>query len=463
MSPPRYQRRKEERPQEITAAAFAAFAENGYAATKVEDVARRAGVSKGLLYLYFKTKEELFKAVIRSVVAPRIDELARALDSSELGAEAFIRGYWDCDDLVSLVRIFCRGDVVSQGGNRGWARLAAPFRRAAHLLRRNTVRGSRRNIAAHYDLGDDFFSLFLDETMAYSCGLFASPETSLHDAQKAKFDRLLRSIDLQPGEHLVEIGTEVIKQRRIAQEIQALLGAIDLEWSLIGLRDFALFLLILLALLAFLLVRFFLLFLTILAGLLLILLLLVLILLLILLFAAILLILLLFVFLLFLILLLLLILLFFLGFTRIRAFLFFFGFTRIRFFAFLGFRFLLFFALFRLFAFLRFGFLLAFLLLTVTGAGPTSAMIGEARLSDTAITSTPCARRRRWPPTRNWPAPRARSKSRRRGASSRTSSARTRRPSNSSRTSSPNSPARTSRAGEWCAREDSNLHDRNDH
>ena len=64
MSPPRYQRRKEERPQEITAAAFAAFAENGYAATKVEDVARRAGVSKGLLYLYFKTKEELFKAVI---------------------------------------------------------------------------------------------------------------------------------------------------------------------------------------------------------------------------------------------------------------------------------------------------------------------------------------------------------------------------------------------------------------
>ena len=92
MGQPRYQRRKEDRPQEITEAAFAAFADKGFAATKVEDVARRAGVSKGLLYLYFKTKEELFKAVIRSVVTPRLDELTRTLDSSELDAEAFIRG-----------------------------------------------------------------------------------------------------------------------------------------------------------------------------------------------------------------------------------------------------------------------------------------------------------------------------------------------------------------------------------
>ena len=92
MGQPRYQRRKEDRPQEITAAAFAAFAEKGFTATKVEDVARRAGVSKGLLYLYFKTKEELFKAVVRSVVIPRVDELTRALDSSELGAGDFMRG-----------------------------------------------------------------------------------------------------------------------------------------------------------------------------------------------------------------------------------------------------------------------------------------------------------------------------------------------------------------------------------
>jgi AcrR family transcriptional regulator len=92
MARPRYRRRKEDRPQEITEAAFAAFAEKGFTATRVEEVARRAGVSKGLLYLYFKTKEELFKAVIRSVVAPRLDALTRTLDSPDSSAEAIIRG-----------------------------------------------------------------------------------------------------------------------------------------------------------------------------------------------------------------------------------------------------------------------------------------------------------------------------------------------------------------------------------
>ncbi|MDH3339316.1 MAG: TetR/AcrR family transcriptional regulator [Gammaproteobacteria bacterium] len=92
MSEPRFQRRKEERPQEITEAAFAAFAEKGYAATRVDDVARRAGVSKGLLYLYFRTKEELFKAVIRSLVMPRIDALTARIDSADMSAEEFLRG-----------------------------------------------------------------------------------------------------------------------------------------------------------------------------------------------------------------------------------------------------------------------------------------------------------------------------------------------------------------------------------
>jgi len=92
MAAPKFQRRKDERPAEITEAALAAFAENGYAATRVDDVAKRAGVSKGLLYLYFKTKEELFKAVIRSFVAPKVQELSVIVDESELSAEDFIRG-----------------------------------------------------------------------------------------------------------------------------------------------------------------------------------------------------------------------------------------------------------------------------------------------------------------------------------------------------------------------------------
>ena len=92
MPEPRFRRRKEDRPQEITEAALAAFAEKGYAATRVDEVAKRAGVSKGLLYLYFKTKEDLFKAVIRSFVVPRIDELAAVIESSELSSEEFLRG-----------------------------------------------------------------------------------------------------------------------------------------------------------------------------------------------------------------------------------------------------------------------------------------------------------------------------------------------------------------------------------
>ncbi len=92
MPKPRYQRRKEDRPQEITEAALEAFTEKGYAATRVEEVAKRAGVSKGLLYLYFKTKEELFKAVVKSVVIRRIDQLIETIQSTELSSEDFIRG-----------------------------------------------------------------------------------------------------------------------------------------------------------------------------------------------------------------------------------------------------------------------------------------------------------------------------------------------------------------------------------
>jgi AcrR family transcriptional regulator len=92
MSEPRYHRRKEERPQEITEAALTAFAENGYAATRIDEVAKRAGVSKGLLYLYFKTKEELFKAVVRSFVIPKIDALTASLAATDLSAEEVLRG-----------------------------------------------------------------------------------------------------------------------------------------------------------------------------------------------------------------------------------------------------------------------------------------------------------------------------------------------------------------------------------
>ena len=89
----------------------------------------------------------------------------------------------------------------------GLARLGAPFLRAFHRVRRNTKLGSRSNIAAHYDLGNDFFSLMLDRTMMYSCAVFAHDRMSLADASEAKNDLICRKLDLSPSDHLLEIGT----------------------------------------------------------------------------------------------------------------------------------------------------------------------------------------------------------------------------------------------------------------
>ena len=121
--------------------------------------------------------------------------------------ETYVDGWWTTDDLVGLVQLLIRNlDGLDDLRNR-WAKATSPVADAWRRLRPASRSRDRREIAAHYDLGNDFFELFLDPTMAYSCGLFASPQATLQEAQETKFDRLLRSIDLQPGDHLVEIGT----------------------------------------------------------------------------------------------------------------------------------------------------------------------------------------------------------------------------------------------------------------
>jgi cyclopropane-fatty-acyl-phospholipid synthase len=89
----------------------------------------------------------------------------------------------------------------------GAAIATAPLRRILHWLNRNSPDGSRRNIAAHYDLGNDLFALMLDETMAYSCGVFERDDATLHEAQLAKFERICRKLRLGADDHLLEIGT----------------------------------------------------------------------------------------------------------------------------------------------------------------------------------------------------------------------------------------------------------------
>ena len=130
-----------------------------------------------------------------------------ALGGSLGAAEGFLEAAWSCADLTSLFRIMLRNVSVMDGFETGLARMGAAAARRVLNLRRNTVEGSRRNIHEHYDLGNDFFRLFLDESLTYSAAIFERPESTLFDASMAKIDRLCRKLDLGPDDHLLEIGT----------------------------------------------------------------------------------------------------------------------------------------------------------------------------------------------------------------------------------------------------------------
>lgn len=122
-------------------------------------------------------------------------------------AEAYMQGFWTTDDLTAVVRILARNRTLLENMERGSARLTAPLRKFLHWLHRNSRSGSRRNIAAHYDLGNDFFRLWLDETMMYSSAVFERDEMTLHEASIAKLDRICRKLELKPSDHVLEIGT----------------------------------------------------------------------------------------------------------------------------------------------------------------------------------------------------------------------------------------------------------------
>ncbi len=132
----------------------------------------------------------------------------KMLLGGEIGAgEAYMEGLWSSPDLPALLKV--------AGLNRealalpsGWWRVPLRLRKTlAHRARRNTVPGSRRNIEAHYDLGNDFYRLFLDETMTYSSAVFDTPDQSLVDAQRNKYRVMAERAGLRGGEHVLEIGS----------------------------------------------------------------------------------------------------------------------------------------------------------------------------------------------------------------------------------------------------------------
>ncbi len=129
------------------------------------------------------------------------------LNRGDIGlAEAYITGSADSDDLTQLLMLGALNEQAIEQAIHGrwWATFAYRLR---HLLRRNTRAGSRKNIHAHYDLGNDFYGLWLDPTMTYSAALFEGDATrSLAAAQTAKYARILRTLDARPGDHILEVG-----------------------------------------------------------------------------------------------------------------------------------------------------------------------------------------------------------------------------------------------------------------
>lgn len=179
-------------------------------------VARLAGLRHGRIRL----RDELGEVALGQAPGGEEDRLdvsvtvrdpafyrALAAHGSVGAGEAFIDGAWDCDDLVALVRLLVRNRDLLDAMETGGARIGGWALRAWHGLRRNTRAGSRRNIAAHYDLGNDFFAAFLGEDLMYSSAVYAGEDEALETASQRKLERICRKLDLRPGDRVIEIGT----------------------------------------------------------------------------------------------------------------------------------------------------------------------------------------------------------------------------------------------------------------
>jgi cyclopropane-fatty-acyl-phospholipid synthase len=121
--------------------------------------------------------------------------------------EAYMAGGWSCEDLTGLMRIFAVNREALNSLEHGPVRLAMGLFRLTHALRRNSRSQARANIAAHYDLGNDFYRLFLDDTLMYSSGIFKTESSDLREASIAKNERICRKLSLCPDDHVLEIGT----------------------------------------------------------------------------------------------------------------------------------------------------------------------------------------------------------------------------------------------------------------
>lgn len=130
-----------------------------------------------------------------------------AVNGSVGAAESFMDGDWRSDQLVDIMRLLIKNRHLVDGMESGSAKLAGWSMKVLHHFRRNTKSGSRKNIAAHYDLGNDLFGLFLDTSMMYSSAVYDRPDLSLEQAQERKLQLICQKLQLTGSDHLLEIGT----------------------------------------------------------------------------------------------------------------------------------------------------------------------------------------------------------------------------------------------------------------
>jgi len=169
------------------------------------------GIQAGTLELVTHGQTQVFgnpSADLRATLAIENDRFfTRALMGGETAiGEAYMDGDWSTPDLVSLMRLAVRNTAQMEAGNTFISSISRLADRIRQRLRKNTVAGSRRNIHAHYDLSNDLFRLFLDRNMLYSCAWYETPKDTLETAQFQKMDRICRKLDLQPQDHVLEIG-----------------------------------------------------------------------------------------------------------------------------------------------------------------------------------------------------------------------------------------------------------------
>ena len=196
------------------------FFEKGQETSWLDRLARRivrgrlGTIQKGEITIIEDGQEETFGKLVddfpESVVI-KVHSLAFYSDIAFGGSvgsgEAYIQGYWECSELESLVKILLRNRGVLDELDSGAALLKRPLKKLFHWMNKNTRRGSRRNIAAHYDLGNDFYKLWLDTQMMYSSAFFPSASASLEEASIAKLDRICKKLNLAESDQVIEIGT----------------------------------------------------------------------------------------------------------------------------------------------------------------------------------------------------------------------------------------------------------------